>query len=146
FFGYQPKLRNAFRVDFLLVTKSNRFKRKNRFAGISHRLDIVLKPRGRGQCAELAICIDKDSDAASGRFASNSGDITAEHKVRVSDAYGPALACYAVSSSRAEIDVIVATDEILSHLCADHRVISAVYLTDHRGVTNSNICRAIDVA
>ena len=53
FLGYKSELRDALRINLLLVAEGHWFKGKNCFAGLIHWLDIIFKPPGGGHGAKL---------------------------------------------------------------------------------------------
>ena len=75
----------------IFVTEPHRFEGKDRFAGIIHWLDVLLEPRGRGHCAELAVHIDKNSQAVRCGCAADTRDISGRLSVAVADADGVGL-------------------------------------------------------
>ena len=52
--SHQPKLCNALRINFFLVTKTHRPKCQDGFARFVHRFDLIFKPRRGRHRAQLA--------------------------------------------------------------------------------------------
>ena len=59
--GDEAKLRDSLGINFVLVAKGHRFERKDRFACLVHRLDLVLETlRARGH-TKLTVGVDNNS-------------------------------------------------------------------------------------
>lgn len=89
FLGNEAKHLGPIVFNLLLVSKANRSKRQNRFAGLLHRLDLLLEPARRHKRADLVACRDVNgpptgnrsiniSDPGGVAFASNSEDALAD--------------------------------------------------------------------
>src|SRR6266487_2647461 len=74
-FGHKSELRCTRCIDFLLVTESDWFQRKECFASLFHWFNLVFKASRGGRRAKLAIRINKYGSAARGRLSKDTANI-----------------------------------------------------------------------
>ena len=106
--GHQPKLRDALRINLVFVAECDWLQRVERFAGLAHRPNLILEPRRRGACTQLAVCSDKNRSASGSSLSTDAGNVGGADE-RFADAN-----CAAVAGNAhvANADIIIAGGKI----------------------------------
>src|SRR5437016_284462 len=74
FFGHEAELRDAVWIKLVLVAEGHRFQRKDRFARLVHRLDLVLETSGGDGRAELTVGSNDYSYSPRHSYPRDAGD------------------------------------------------------------------------
>src|SRR5215471_5055029 len=74
-FSHQPQLWIAFGIDFLLVMKYDRLKRKEYFARPLHRFNFFLEPPRRDDRAKLVTAVNNNRSSFAYRSSKDIADV-----------------------------------------------------------------------
>src|SRR5205823_336622 len=109
FFGHEAELRDAVWIKLVLVAEGHRFQRKDCFARLVHRLDLVLETSGGDGRAELTVGPNDYSYSPRHSYPRDAGDKCFRLCSARADADGSGLTCH---SRVADFDVITAGGKI----------------------------------
>ena len=109
-FGYESELRYTRSVNLLFVTKGNRLKGQNRFAGFGHRFDFSLEPPRGTKGAKMVGRIHHHFQTGD-RYSINGGDESGALLSVITDADRVGLTS---KTFVANIDIVIARGKILA--------------------------------